>query len=62
MKANNEIHDISAILAEKFGEIGSEKRQKAIEQAWEEYNEQVLLDARQKAKLSQGELVLEPVG
>ncbi|MBQ4406451.1 MAG: helix-turn-helix transcriptional regulator [Bacteroidales bacterium] len=50
---NNDIYDISAELAKEFGEIGSEKRQKAIEHAWEEYNAQILYEARKNAKMTQ---------
>lgn len=48
--------DYSAILAEQFGEAGSTTREKAIEEAWEDYNAQILHDARKNAKLSQAEL------
>lgn len=51
-----ELIDYSAILAEQFGEIGSAKREKAIEEAWEDYNAQILHDARKNARLSQAEL------
>jgi len=37
MKPNSEIYDISKELAAEFGEVGSPEREKAIEQAWEEY-------------------------
>lgn len=50
---NTDIYDISAELAKEFGEIGSEKRQKAIEHAWEEYNAQILYEARKNAKMTQ---------
>jgi ribosome-binding protein aMBF1 (putative translation factor) len=50
------IIDYSAILAEEFGEVGSATRTKAIEEAWEEYNAQILLDARKNARLSQAQL------
>ena len=53
MTENSNIHDISAELAKEFGEIGSEKRQKAIEHAWEEYNAQILYEARKNAKMTQ---------
>ena len=56
MKPNSEIYDISKELAAEFGEIGSPEREKAIEQAWEEYNAQILLDARKNAQLTQSEL------
>ena len=39
MKKKDNIYDISAELAEKFGEVGSKSRAKSIEMAWEEYND-----------------------
>lgn len=51
-----ELIDYSAILAEEFGEIGSATREKAIEEAWEDYNAQMLHDARKNACLSQAQL------
>ena len=56
MHKNNNIYDLSAELAKTFGEIGSPEREKAIEKAWEEYNGQILLDARKNARLTQAEL------
>lgn len=56
MKKKENIYDISAELTEKFGEVGSKSRAEAIEMAWEEYNAQIILDARKKAKLTQTEL------
>ncbi len=51
-----EIIDYSAMLAQEFGEVGSATREKAIEEAWEDYNAQILLDARKNARLSQAQL------
>ncbi len=51
-----ELIDYSAILAEQFGEEGSATREKAIEEAWEDYNAQILHDARKNARLSQAQL------
>ena len=56
MNKKNEIYDISAELTKEFGEVGSKKRKNAIEKAWDEYNAQILLDARKKARLTQAEL------
>jgi DNA-binding XRE family transcriptional regulator len=56
MSKKNEIYDVSAELADKFGKIGSKAREKNVEVAWEEYNAQILLDARKNAKLTQAEL------
>ncbi|MFZ4454912.1 MAG: helix-turn-helix domain-containing protein [Bacteroidales bacterium] len=54
--SKNEIYDISAELVSVFGEEGSATREKAIEEAWEDYNAQVLHDARKNARLSQAQL------
>ncbi len=54
--SNEQIFDVSAELNQEFGEVGSESREKAIAQAWEEYNAQILLDARKNAGLTQAEL------
>lgn len=56
MSKNDEIYDVSAELAREFGEIGTTEREKAVEKAWEEYNAQILLDARKNARLTQAEL------
>ena len=37
MNKKNEIYDISAELTKEFGEVGSKKRDNAIEKAWDEY-------------------------
>ena len=51
-----ELYDVSAELEREFGEVGSESYNEALSQAWEEYNAQVLLDARKNAGLTQAEL------
>ena len=56
MNKRNDIYDISAELVNEFGEFGSQKRSEAVEKAWEEYNAQILLDARKNAHLTQAEL------
>ena len=48
--------DISAELEKEFGAPGSEEREAALEHSWEEYNAQILLDARKAARLTQEEL------
>lgn len=53
---NEQIYDVSAELEREFGKVGSRSREKAIAQAWEEYNAQILLDARKNAGLTQAEL------
>lgn len=56
MSKENVFFDVSAELTNEFGEVGTQKRTNAIARAWEEYNAQILLDARKKAKLTQEEL------
>ncbi len=56
MSKKNEIYDVSAELAKEFGEIGTKEREEATAKAWEEYNAQILLDARKNARLTQEEL------
>ena len=55
-KNNNMLTDISAELEQEFGKHGSVEREDAITQAWEEYNAQILLDARKNAHLTQEEV------
>ncbi|MBR5062626.1 MAG: helix-turn-helix transcriptional regulator [Prevotella sp.] len=59
MKRINEtemIYDVSAELEREFGPKGSATRKAAEDKAWEEYNAQILLDARKNAGLTQQEL------
>ena len=56
MSKKNEIYDVSAELAREFGEVGTKSRAEATAKAWEEYNAQILLDARKNARLTQAEL------
>jgi ribosome-binding protein aMBF1 (putative translation factor) len=56
MKKKEEIFDVSAELESEFGPKGSESRKLAEDKAWEEYNAQILLDARKNAGLTQQEL------
>ena len=56
MSKKNEIYDVSAELARVFGEVGTQTRAEATAKAWEEYNAQILLDARKNARLTQAEL------
>ena len=48
--------DVSALLDETLGKEGTPERKKNRERAWEEYNAQILLDARKNAHLTQAEL------
>lgn len=56
MQKKNEIYDVSAELDNVFGAPGSTSRIEEANLAWEEYNAQVLLDARKAAHMSQQEL------
>ena len=56
MSKKNDIYDVSAELAREFGEIGTQSRTEATAKAWEEYNAQILLDARKNARFTQAEL------
>ena len=53
---DNDIYDIDAWLDESLGKEGTPEREKNRERAWEEYNAQILLDARKNAGLTQQEL------
>lgn len=54
MKTND--IDVSAELEHEFGAKGTSRREAAINHAREEYNAQILLDARKNAGLTQAEL------
>ncbi|MCQ2195533.1 MAG: helix-turn-helix domain-containing protein [Paludibacteraceae bacterium] len=53
---NNVMYDVTAELDSIFGEPGTESRRAAEDLAWQEYNAQILLDARKKAGLTQAAL------
>lgn len=53
---SKDIYDVSALLDETLGKEGTTERNKNREKAWEEYNAQILLDARKNARLTQAEL------
>ncbi|MDE6554132.1 MAG: helix-turn-helix domain-containing protein [Muribaculaceae bacterium] len=56
MKTKMQIYSVSEELNRTFGAPGTESRRKAEEQAWEEYNAQILLDARKESGMTQSEL------
>ena len=59
MKKKNEsshFYDVTAHLVERFGPVGSESWKKEEDRAWEEYNAEILRDARKKAGITQAEL------
>lgn len=53
---SKDIYDVSTLLDEVLGKEGTPQREKNREKAWEEYNAQILLDARKNARLTQAEL------
>ena len=53
---SKDIYDVDAWLDESLGKEGTPEREKNRERAWEEYNAQILLDARKNAGLTQQEL------
>ena len=52
---------MSEELDRTFGAPGTESRRQAENQAWEEYNAQILLDARKEVGMTQSELA-EKIG
>ncbi len=56
MKTKNKIYNVSEELNQVFGAHGTESRKEAECQAWEEYNAQILLDARKQSGMTQSEL------
>lgn len=56
MKTKSKIYNVSEELNNVFGAHGTEDRKKAEHQAWEEYNAQILLDARRQSGMTQSEL------
>ena len=50
---SKDIYDVDAWLDESLGKEGTPEREKNRERAWEEYNAQLLLDARKTAQLTQ---------
>ncbi len=61
MKTKMQTYNVSEELNQIFGASGTESRRKAEEQAWEEYNAQILLDARKESGMTQSELA-EKIG
>ena len=58
---NNMMYDVSAELDNVFGAPGTDSRRAAEDLAWQEYNAQILLDARKNAGLTQ-EALAERIG
>ena len=61
MKTKMKTYNVSEELNSTFGAPGSESRRRAEDQAWEEYNAQILLDARKKSGMTQSKLA-EKIG
>ncbi len=61
MNPKMKTYNVSEELDKTFGIPGSESRKQAENQAWEEYNAQILLDARKEAGMTQSELA-EKIG
>lgn len=56
MRTRMKTYSVSEELDRTFGLPGTESRKHAEEQAWEEYNAQILLDARKESGMTQSEL------
>lgn len=57
MKKNNtNLYDVTAHLVERFGPIGSDTWKEEESRAWEEYNAEILREARKEAGITQSEL------
>lgn len=56
MRTKMQTYNVSEELNQTFGAPGTESRRQAEDQAWEEYNAQILLDARKEAGMTQSEL------
>lgn len=56
MKTKMQTYNVSEELNQVFGAPGTESRKNAENQAWEEYNAQILLDARKQAGMTQTQL------
>lgn len=53
---DKDLYDVSAWIDDELGKPGTPEREEATQKAWEEYNAQILLDARKNAGLTQAEL------
>jgi ribosome-binding protein aMBF1 (putative translation factor) len=56
MKTKMQTYSVSDELNRTFGTPGSDSRKQAEKQAWEEYNAQILLEARKESGMTQSEL------
>ena len=55
-KEENKIYEVPRHLVERFGPVGSGTWRAAEDRAWEEYNAEILRNARKEAGLTQSEL------
>ncbi len=53
---SKDIYDVDALLDDMLGKEGTAERELSRAKAWEDYNAQILLDARKNARLTQAEL------
>ena len=58
MKKSNrgDFYDVTGHLVERFGPIGSKAWKAEEDRAWEDYNADILRNARKEAKMTQSEL------
>jgi ribosome-binding protein aMBF1 (putative translation factor) len=58
MKKRNDkqFYDVTAHLVERFGPVGSDAWKAEEDRAWEEYNADILRNARKEAGITQSEL------
>ena len=54
--SNGDYYDITGHLTQKYGPVGSETWKAEEDRAWEEYNADILRNARKEAGLTQSEL------
>lgn len=53
---NRDVYDVTGHLIRKYGPVGSEAWKAEENKAWEEYNAQILKDARRRVGITQAEL------
>lgn len=53
---SKDIYDVSALINDELGMPGTREREENDDLAWEEYNAQILMDARKEARITQAEL------
>lgn len=61
MRTKMQTYNVSEELNRTFGAPGTESRRRAEDQAWEEYNAQILFEARKESGMTQSELA-EKIG